>query len=152
MYVQFGRQKSPKELWPQMGVWSRKTNIKSGVFFRALGGLSSQFETYQEQSYPRLMSVRSRNQNKKDDRNRKFLHIYYNNQWSKPLSVGTTGEDWMALRFRYTDNEVRPRNQAIRIWIKHTNKKNKLDINLDWNSTDSMKNEIDRILKIVCKY
>lgn len=101
-------------MWPTVG-WTEITSTYAGLFFRAAGGDAAAFGSTQAESFPRLTSVR-----------RSTLTTFETsvavelNAWSPTISTGpllpATGLH-TGLRFLVSPlGEVRPRNQAVRIW------------------------------------
>jgi len=120
IYVQLPNQPDPKSLWPTVE-WKNVTSDYAGLFFRAEGRGSEAFGKAQDENAPRLTGVW----------NDWFTPVNYvanisaNSDWNKPVSTGPAlGSDYKdlhwGLRFRVSSGEIRPRNQAVRIW-KRTN-------------------------------
>ncbi len=100
---------NPK-LWPIFEK-SDKSSKYSGLFFRVLGGNSSSFTAVQEENSPRLVGVKYTRSNQYDS-----VDISANDDWSEAVRSGIF-EGWRSgISFKVSSGEVRPRNQAIRIW------------------------------------
>jgi hypothetical protein len=98
-------------------LWSDVSSQYSGLFFRVLGGNSSSFNVVQEENSPRLTAV-----NFEENTNKIFgyINVIANGELSDCVFTGWsssyTDYKYNTLRFRVSSEEVRPRNQAIRIW------------------------------------
>ncbi len=115
IYVQLPNQPEPLELWPTVR-WSDITAEYAGLFFRAEGGGSANFGNIQDENSPRLTSVNGRLVlNTAVD----SILVTANNAPSPILSAGATGaaSHW-GLSFTVSSGEVRPRNSAVRIWMR----------------------------------
>jgi len=119
IYVQLPGQPEPKTLWSTVE-WKDVTSDYAGLFFRAEGGGSLAFGQIQDENSPRLTSI--------NGLQRQFdigLPGQLNIQPGVlSQSIYTGGQDpagnEVSLKFLVSPGEVRPRNQAIRIW-KRTN-------------------------------
>ena len=116
IYVQLPNQPEPTVLCPKM-YWSNVTPSYAGLFFRAEGGASEKFNgNVQEGDSPRLISVDVHDKN-----------INETSRWV-PVTPGVYTRDLFSghacspsctsvfQNFLVSLAEVRPRNQAIRIW------------------------------------
>lgn len=114
IYVQLSSQPEPKSLWPNVE-WEEITSSYSGLFFRAEGGGSSSFGSTQEGDAPRIDHIQF-------DCNKGEMGWNPGYQWSLPSGWSdwvNSGASWgtrCGQRFLTTSVEVRPRNQAVRIW------------------------------------
>lgn len=95
--------------------WSEITESYAGLFFRAVGGGSAAFGSIQDDNSPRLTNVQTGS----------VPHgiwqtvVNADNTLSSLVSTGHgSGIDHWGLSFRVSQTEVRPRNTAIRIWIR----------------------------------
>lgn len=113
IYVQLPNQPEPRTLWPTVG-WSEVSSQYAGLFFRVAGGGAASFGSIQTENSPRLTSVN----------NAAFfgwysgsITVHANGEPSARISSGSTSTNnhW-GLTFTVTSGEVRPRNQATRIW------------------------------------
>jgi len=118
IYFQLPSQSEPTILWPNYN-WEEVSRLYSGQFFRVEGAGSERFGVTQNDSAPRLFHV----QHKKKDTNRGFqdeeITVPGDGNWSEYIYSGDRDyerHDTRYLRFRMTNDEVRPRNQAIRLW------------------------------------
>ena len=116
IYTQLPRQQSPQELWPLMK-WVDVTSEYAGLFFRAEGGDSRQFGKVQDDQTRRLTSVKSHSDGFDESNNKVEIvagtrspRIYTGAAFS-----GYVTTNW-ALSFKVSDDEVRPKNTAIRMW------------------------------------
>ena len=84
-------------------------------------------------------------------------------QWSEYIQLGKSGNDCQGLKFRIKDQEIRPKNQAIRIWLKNREEvkvnltewdiyyedlKKRKDINgipVNWTSIDTVKKMLNDV-------
>ena len=120
IYTQLPSQPEPSVIWPQV-TWTETTSEYSGLFFRAHGGDSEDFETIQNDNIPRINSVEYTSQEQTDYPG--FIDIP-NEGWSSWIKsayndhyTATWKTFWRyALRFHMTGGEVRPKNTAVRIW------------------------------------
>lgn len=113
--MQLSRQELPSTIWPTF-TWLDVTHDYAGVFFRALGGGSENFGVTQAEDSPRLTEVRFDVVNLPELSS--LISIFPNNQWSAGVSSGgprPTNTHWR-MSFKQSAGEVRPRNQAVRIW------------------------------------
>lgn len=123
IYIEYYAQASPQTLWPS-ATWNDVTDEYSGLFFRALGGNSESWGLEQNECAPRITEMEYKE--KGSQRNT-------SNKWPSPNTISANGwssygfagysywnphdqEFYEALRFNTADCEVRPKNQAIRIW------------------------------------
>lgn len=104
----------PSKLWPRVK-WLETTTRYAGLFFRAEGGNAMAFnEGVQEDASPRIT---------------KFIKVYtHSKEWNLILQyneeeyehpdfgVGGDGGGQTSLKISTQYNEVRPRNESIRIW------------------------------------
>ncbi|CAG2111045.1 unnamed protein product [Medioppia subpectinata] len=113
-YVQLPGKPEPKTLWPAY-TWSDVTAEYAGQFFRAEGNGSLEFgKGIQAENAPRLSKVQ---------KFYKTSEIYEDADltpgvWSKNVLSGGPGSgiDHNSLKYLLSAGEVRPRNQAVRIF------------------------------------
>jgi hypothetical protein len=110
IYVQLSGKPEPKNIWPMVG-WSDVSSNYAGLFFRAVGEGSEAFGQTQGENSPRLI---------KADQGTSSYSTSMDIQpgaWSQYIYTGdSTGSNHRGLQFLVSSGEVRPRNQAIRIW------------------------------------
>lgn len=114
VYLQLPYQSEPKSIWPDC-VWTDVSQSYAGDFIRVVGGSSNNFGDEQESSAPRLEQVEC----VKDAVNKWMSSsVPSDGTWSEAVSMGwrTSGDNWRGLRFRMSAAEVRPKNQAIKVW------------------------------------
>jgi hypothetical protein len=117
IYTQLSPNPSPLALWPQL-VWQDVSSQYAGQFFRAVGGNSAKFGTVQQEGTKRLTNVY---------RGEGFVSNNINGwrtivpgqdseyMWSGD-NARTGYPNRVNMRFHVSNDEVRPRNQAVRIW------------------------------------
>ncbi|CAG2114635.1 unnamed protein product [Medioppia subpectinata] len=113
IYTQLPDQADPKTLWPTY-TWSDVTATYAGQFFRAEGSGSLAFgKGVQAENSPRLSNVHYEST---VDYAKDITLIP--GEWSKYIYSGSeiTGATDYFLKFWMTGGEVRPRNQAVRIF------------------------------------
>jgi len=118
IYVQLPNQREPLDVWGYTMIWREITQDYAGLFFRVVGGGSQPFGITQEQSSPTLSQVMLTGMNRAFD----SISIQPNGAWTNAVTSGAVGANiggliW-GLSFRTAPAEVRPRNSAIRIWIR----------------------------------
>lgn len=112
LYIEYFNQPSPRSLWPNF-TWVDVSSQYAGQFFRVTGGSASSFGTVQSECSPRITSTH-------------YARIY---TWPTPVSIpsndwsgyiysgnGGNGGDVYGIRFLTAGCEVRPVNQAVKIW------------------------------------
>lgn len=113
VYVQLHGQPVPSTIWRAVS-WREITSQYAGLFFRAVGGGSASFGNIQAENSPRLATVRT------VDLTTQEFNIAITP--GAPSRVSSGGEGWglrhWALQFTLSSGEVRPRNTAMRIWIR----------------------------------
>lgn len=117
VYVQLSGQSEPSRLWPEIQ-WDNISSTYAGLFFRVIGGGSDTFGATQNENAPRISEIK--NVHGMGNHN---ITVTANGDWSSPL---WTGSDLGCVRpiypcywsthFKQSAGEVRPRNQAVRIW------------------------------------
>ncbi|CAG7727571.1 unnamed protein product [Allacma fusca] len=117
LYTQFGGQIAPQELWPTCK-WEDVSLDYAGLFFRACGGKSLAFGETQEQDTSRIGRISVAPLNEKGTA---VVRIPNFQGTSKTLGIcglgGNKGiETPKGLQFQVNGLEVRPRNQAVKIW------------------------------------
>ena len=116
IYAQISEKDHPEKFWPN-NEWRDISEQYSGLFFRVFGEKSLVLGQTQEQSYPGLVEIESTvSLNTK-------IHIKFNittipGQWSNFVKTGGIyrNKKRIGLSFHVTNDEVRPKNTAIRIW------------------------------------
>lgn len=113
IYVQLPNQPEPQNIWDTVE-WIEITSEYAGLFFRAEGGDSAAFGTIQADNSPRLHRVGRTNIAHPGVNG---ISVRADGVSSSSISSGalTDSTHW-ALHFTVTSGEVRPRNQAMRIW------------------------------------
>ena len=114
IYVQLSGQSEPKTLWPNTE-WQNISPKYSGLFFRAEGGQSSPFGQTQEQL---TQSIDLQSTGIGHRFNVDYTHgpIKVSNNYQLPIFTGSPNVDWYGILIKHNSEEVRPRNQAVRIW------------------------------------
>lgn len=114
IYIEYYGQPNPKTLWPALK-WSDISNTYAGLFFRAIGGASASWGAKQSACAPRFTKL----EHKDIPDNQPQSTSFPTSGWSPFSIVSRHKYNWDMLepvRF-YTEHcEVRPNNQAIRIW------------------------------------
>jgi hypothetical protein len=115
IYVQLGGQPAPKTLWP-FSNWQDVTSSYAGQFFRAQGGGSAAFGTVQAENAPRLTDVYSKMVYRWAEKTHTSLPVGGTSDylWSGDDVGGIN--NFLTLTFKTSGGEVRPKNQAVRIW------------------------------------
>lgn len=125
IYIQYYRTSEPTKLWPTLS-WQEVTQNYAGLFFRAGGGGAATFGYTQSDNAPRLTNI-NHSKHIGPDCSR-FSHFWTRSQITLPIgkwsSYISTGAMPMCqkhfgnvdLTFYSSGGEVRPRNQAVRIW------------------------------------
>ena len=126
VFVQLPDQKPPQDLWPWM-TWKNISSKYAGVFFRVEGEQSSEFGMVQDENAPRVTNINTVTHDKSDpgwEEAKTHLTNGFNNA---TIPVGNSSL-WTYLggsngTARYvslvtSDGEVRPKNMAIRVWIR----------------------------------
>ncbi len=112
IYSQLPSQPTPQTIWPNYN-WTDISSRYSGLFFRVLGDNSSSFETIQEENSPRLIKVRTRQAGSGTFAARE---VNATADWSRDYYTGGTDGSPIQLDLIVSSGEVRPRNQAIKVW------------------------------------
>ncbi len=107
IYVQLPSQPEPRTLWSIAG-WKDVTSDYAGLFFRAEGGKSLSFGQIQEGNCSRLSYVDYH----ATDPTPKSFPPGFSVQVRTGYDIGRFG----SLHFYISNDEVRPRNMAMRIW------------------------------------
>ena len=124
IYTQLPNQSSPSALFPSQK-WSDITSSYAGLFFRAEGQGSSSFGSIQDGSSPTLDKVKYEDQytiNDAREANGNSEIKMVKGGWSEWIWTSDVFHGEMDPSDRYyksyhvSNDEVRPRNQAIRIW------------------------------------
>ena len=112
VYVQLSGQSDPQIIWPNTK-WQNISGEYAGLFFRTEGGQASAFGQIQEQQSPALefysgYCYESSAYN--------MWHRLGNGERDRYLYTGSgKGYNW-GIKMRQSHDELRPRNEAIRIW------------------------------------
>jgi hypothetical protein len=120
IYVQLGGQPDPEVLWPTLQ-WSQVTSEYAGHFFRAEGGGSGSFGSTQAEDSPRITEILNSACVYDESLCRRAVnHIIPKHGVSPNVVVSPYNEfssdiSWF-LQFTFSDGEIRPQNQAVRIW------------------------------------
>ena len=115
IYAQINDNDNPNKYWPN-NEWIDVSEQYSGLFFRVIGGQSRALDRNQEQSYPST-EIESTVNLSKNVHNKINITIIPG-QWSDYVRTGGTypNKKRIGLSFHMTNDEVRPKNTAIRIW------------------------------------
>ncbi len=114
IYTQLPDQPDPKTLWSTLE-WKEVTSDYAGLFFRAEGKGSATYGQIQEENSPRITDLDYQSSNFSNP-------AKLNPRWSSTVYTGdhvtnsSLSDTQYGLRFMVSSGEVRPRNQAIRIW------------------------------------
>lgn len=110
--MQLPRQELPSSIW-RTATWLDITYEYAGLFFRVLGGGSENFGVTQEENSPRLTNVQMTGVF-----SQATLVNVTPSEYSAWLSTGhqASGNPHWGVRFLVSGGEVRPRNEAVRIW------------------------------------
>jgi hypothetical protein len=113
IYIQINGQQSPNQLWSSFE-WEDVSAEYGGLFFRVSGNGSAPFGTIQEGSAPRLVAV----QKTASTGCTASCPVHADNEWSQNVAItGAYSENsYRSLQFKVSSDEVRPKNQAIRVW------------------------------------
>ena len=116
IYVQLPGQKDPQTLWPN-NTWNNISPKYAGLFFRAEGGNANRFGTVQEEQTQTIFIKSERDSSHVEHG---VEHAITSTYSTKSLFTGVNGimSDPYSLNFKHSTDEIRPRNQAIRIWIR----------------------------------
>lgn len=96
--------------------WTEITAQYAGLFFRAAGEGSAEFGSVQEENIPKLTNVNGRLVLTSPTSS---VAIPVNGGTTPALSVGATGaQTHWGLSFTVSSGEVRPRNTAVRVWMR----------------------------------
>ena len=137
IYLQIPQQKSPQEMFPKQ-TWADISSNFPGLFFRVVGGDSKEFGAVQEENVPTFDAVayvdclegspNSPNScnlspsNRRIDLNRTIAGDSWTTQVTTAnffSSHSPNTENWTgSLKFHNTGGPVRPRNTAIRVWVR----------------------------------
>jgi hypothetical protein len=126
IYVQLSGKPDPKSLWPK-NQWLEVTNEYAGLFFRAEGGESAKFGDEQDNGLPKLTIKQTNtdvnlgnigcwNCEDKVSQNTCTKKMYLGHD-THTSSTPITSRDWMEVCM--SGDEVRPKNQAVRIWQRY---------------------------------
>ena len=115
IYAQLNYHDHPQRYWPN-NIWQEVSEQYAGLFFRVIGGNSRALDRTQDQSYPGLVIENSVKLSMKV--HNKINITIIPGQWSDYVRTGGTYQNKkrIGLSFHVTNDEVRPKNTAIRIW------------------------------------
>jgi hypothetical protein len=119
IYTQLPNKPSPQTIWPNL-VWKNVTSEYAGLFFRAEGGTAGEFGEEQGESTKRLRYVSNtyRSGEIGDWGNEELVA----GQWTSYRNTGRYGTNSGSVLLTYqmdfymSNDEVKPRNTAVRIW------------------------------------
>ena len=115
IYFQLANQSEPRKLWPNTE-WKSVTSQYSGLFFRAEGQDSASFGQIQEQQTQSFEVESEKYVGKQDSLGPIKIEASFN---ALPIWTGNrpdAGGKSLGLKIKHNQEEIRPRNQAIRIW------------------------------------
>jgi hypothetical protein len=119
IYTQLPNKPSPQSIWPNL-VWKSVTAEYAGLFFRAEGGTSGKFGEEQGESTKRLKSIHNRQQaghvpnwGEISPVPGEWTSLRTIAYWTEGMGTITTSYH---MRFLLSNDEVKPRNTAVRIW------------------------------------
>lgn len=112
IYTQLPNQPEPHLLWDS-AIWSDISSQYAGLFFRVLGGGSQTFNFTQAEQSPRITQVDL----VVNAGRRNSINLPSTNVISTGVQTLIYPNLW-GLRFVQSAGEVRPRNSAVRIWIR----------------------------------
>jgi len=117
IYTQLPGQLEPSLLWPHCRLcqWNDTSNAYAGNFFRVVGGDSAPFGSSQGDQTRKLVNVRS-SQNGAGENNPTAVSA--DGSWSPFIWSGQENglPRNIFLSFQSSPGEVRPKNQAVKIW------------------------------------
>ena len=141
IHIQLSGQSDPSTLWPLFG-WSDITNRYSGLFFRVVDNNGKGLGGVMRESGKTLRGIMSTKYLKSEDQKSKTWQLKLTNgQWSPFVMLGDSGRDLMGLRFRVSADEIRPLNQAIKVWMRGRVNSD-WTVQLDFGSTDKLKEQL----------
>jgi hypothetical protein len=114
IYVQLPSQPEPKTLWPTIE-WENVSPDYAGHFFRAEGGDASTFGAIQKDNSPRLIRVTQHC----CDNYTSIVDVHADGSESRTIPNGpniNNGNGFLLFSVTVSGGEVRPINQAVRIW------------------------------------
>lgn len=118
IYVQLSDQPDPQVLWPAV-IWEQISEKYAGLFFRAEGLGSTAFNGgVQNENTPRLVSLESAFYAATSAPVYYQANVLYGG-WSNRFITGEAcpgTSPFYYTRINHSGGEVRPRNEAIRIW------------------------------------
>ncbi|CAG7731951.1 unnamed protein product [Allacma fusca] len=125
VYIQCGGQPEPRDLWKQ-GSWEDISFRYAGLFFRVEGGKSQTFGTTQDESM-RQLKFEFQNKDVTKDELIPSGVLSYSQHSSATVTAGGWAGAWIGFQTtwvpfgssyssRERDNEVRPINQAVKVW------------------------------------
>ncbi|CAG2102107.1 unnamed protein product [Medioppia subpectinata] len=113
IYVQYPHQSDPNHIWPTY-TWSEVTAQYAGQFFRAEGGGSLTFnQGVQGDNAPRITKIAFRSGRDGGDN---WEIDVPSSGWSPLVITGGWKGSWVLSKYYVSGGEVRPRNQAVRIF------------------------------------
>ncbi|CAG7729438.1 unnamed protein product [Allacma fusca] len=125
IYIQYGGQPEPRDLW-KGGSWDNISPKYAGLFFRVEGGKSKTFGTTQDESMRQLKFEFQNKDVTKDEITQSGI-LTYSQHSSAAVTAGGWKGAWIGFKAtwdpygssyagRERDNEVRPINQAVKVW------------------------------------
>ena len=119
IYTQLPNQAEPTSIWPKLK-WQFVTSQYANMFFRVIGDKTAQFGQNQDEAVPKLSKVNI-TEAKGWAINVNLQSIITPGEWSKLLYTGDNFPDGRAnyyqhINFYVSNDEVRPKNTAIKIW------------------------------------
>lgn len=110
IYVQLSEQPDPATLWPTVQ-WRDITSHYAGLFFRAEGSGSKKFNHgEQEENLPRIISVEPMSVKART----RTVPVHHTALLTKEYQQQFP---W-SVKVSYSEEEVRPRNKAVRVWTR----------------------------------
>ena len=111
VYFQLPNQQEPKAIWPSTN-WQEITSQYKNLFFRAEGDESGKFGQIQEESSPKLTDIRMN----EDTNHCNAEYKPIPGVWKDDAIHLTGGGDIQHIQFFVSNDKVRPKNTAIKIW------------------------------------
>jgi hypothetical protein len=108
IYIEWAGSPNPTTLWPSM-TWNDISGTFAGQFFRVIGGESAGWGEVQGSCAPRISHVKGGTGGGLEQ-----IELPASG-WSNPVRAGD-GFGSYYMGFHVANCEIRPRNQAIRIW------------------------------------
>jgi hypothetical protein len=121
LYTELPNSPSPQTIWPNL-MWENVSPLFQGLFFRVEGGTSAGFGATQEERTKTLKNVQTGGAPNYNPPGSAWGNIaMIPGSWSAWATTGYSHEvnakvHTEKIRFETTNDEVRPRNTAVRIW------------------------------------